>query len=84
MGFWIDLKKIALIEDQIRRVDFFNFEEIYDARVTDLPSTIIEVNLEGDNHKVIGRYKIPAQFKIFSKFIDDLILGVKKWDKIID
>ena len=78
----INKKQVALIEDFIRRIDFFSFDEVYDARVTDLPSIIIEINLNGEYHKVKGRYKIPEKFKLFTKFIDDLILGLESWDQI--
>ena len=78
----INKKKIALIEDYIRQSDFFSLDEIYDARVTDLPSIIIEVNLNGRYHKVKGRYRIPDNFKMFTKFIDNLLLGVDSWISI--
>ena len=78
----INKKEVALIEDFIRRIDFFSFDEVYDARVSDLPSIIIEVNLNGKYHKVKGRYKIPEKFKFFTKFIDDLLLGLDSWDHI--
>ena len=78
----INKKQVALIEDLIRRVDFFSFDEVYDAKVTDLPSIVIEVNLNGKYHKVKGRYRMPEKFKIFTKFIDDLLLGLESWDQI--
>ena len=78
---FINKKKVALIEDYIRRADFFSFEKEYDARVTDLPSVIIEVNYQNKNHKVKGRYRIPEKFKMFTKFIDNLLLEIDSWDK---
>ena len=78
---FINKKKVALIEDYIRRVDFFSFEKEYDARVTDLPSVIIEVNYQNKNHKVKGRYRIPEKFKMFTKFIDNILLEIDSWDK---
>ena len=75
-------KKVALIKDYIRRVDFFSFEKEYDARVTDLPSVIIEVNYQNKNHKVKGRYRVPEKFKMFTKFIDNLLLEINSWDKV--
>ncbi len=77
----INIKKVALIEDYIRKVDFFSFNELYDARVSDLPSVIIEVNLKGNNHKVRGRYNMPEKFKMLSKFIDNLVSEIEVWDK---
>ena len=51
----INKKKVAIIKDFIRRSDFFSFDELYDAKVSDLPSVIIEVNYNGDFHKVKAR-----------------------------
>ena len=78
----INQKKVALIEDYIKRIDFFSFDDVYDAKVTDLPSVIIEINLNGKHHKVKGRYKMPEKFKFFTKFIDDILLGVDSWIKV--
>lgn len=80
----INKKKVAHIEDYIRRLDFFSFDEVYDAKVTDLPSIIIEVNLNGKHHKVKGRYRMPEKFKLFTKLIDDILLGVDSWSKVIN
>ena len=84
IGFYnskINIKKVALIEDYIRKVDFFSFDELYDARVSDLPSVIIEVNFKGINHKVKGRYNMPEKFKMLSKFIDNLVSEIEFWEK---
>ena len=78
----INKKKIALIEDYIRRIDFFSLEEVYDARVSDLPSVIIEVNLHGKYHKVKGRYRVPEKFKLFTNFIDNILLEIDSWNKV--
>ncbi len=87
IGFYkstINKKKVALVEDYIRRIDFFSFDEVYDAKVTDLPSIIIEVNLQGQHHKVKGRYKMPEKFKIFTKFLDNMLLEIEDWNKVMN
>ena len=80
----INNKKVALIEDYIRRIDFFSFDDVYDATVTDLPSIIIEVNSQGKYHKVKGRYKMPEKFRLFSKFLDNLLLEIEDWNKVMN
>ena len=45
----INIKKIAFIKEKLKEVEFFNFDSVYDAGVSDLPSTIIEVNLDNKN-----------------------------------
>ena len=80
----INIKKLAYIKEKIKEVDFFSFDSIYDAGVSDLPSIIIEVNINNKKHRVKGRYKMPQQFKYFSNFIDEIFNEVDSWDKIID
>ena len=85
---YLDVKTIALIESKIREIDFFNLDSIYDARISDLPSVILEVNMDGKNHKVIDRYKGPEKLRSFEKYIDNIILKIengllgKDWGKI--
>ena len=90
-GFYIgklNIKNIALIQDKIREIDFFNLDSIYDARISDLPSVILEVNIDNKSHKVIDRYKGPKELRDFEKFIDNLILKMESgligsdWKKI--
>ena len=77
----INKKKVAIIKDFIRLSDFFSFDELYDARVSDLPSVIIEVNYNGDFHKVKARYRAPKKFKELVKFIDNFLLDIDSWNK---
>ncbi len=77
----INKKEVAIIQDFIRLSDFFSFDELYDARVSDLPSVIIEVNYNGNFHKVKARYKAPKKFKELVKFIDNFLLDIDGWNK---
>ena len=78
----ISIKKIAFIKEKLKEVEFFNFDSVYDAGVSDLPSTIIEVNLDNKKHRVKGRYRMPEKFKYFSKFIDEIINEIQSWEKL--
>ena len=73
----LNIKTLALIQDKIRQVDFFNLDSVYDARISDLPSVILEVNMDGKNHKVIDRYKGPKKLREFEKYIDNFILKLE-------
>jgi len=84
----INIKTIALIQDKIREIDFFELDSIYDARISDLPSVILEVNIDDKNHKVLDRYKGPVKLRDFEKFIDNIVLQMESgligsdWKKI--
>tara|TARA_B100000902_G_scaffold257724_1_gene243953 strand:- start:2266 stop:2772 length:507 start_codon:yes stop_codon:yes gene_type:complete len=73
----INIKIVALIQDKIREINFFNLDSIYDARISDLPSVILEVNMNEKKHKVIDRYKGPDELREFEKFIDNIILKIE-------
>ena len=73
----INIKTVALIQDKIREINFFNLDSIYDARISDLPSVILEVNMNEKKHKVIDRYKGPKELREFEKFIDNIILKIE-------
>lgn len=69
--------------DRASSIDFFDFQDKYDAQVTDIPSTIIRVNADGKDKKVLGRVKTPAAFKPFAAFADSLLAPVV-WTKVLE
>jgi len=73
----INVKTVALIQDKIREINFFDLDSIYDARISDLPSVILEVHMNEKSHKVIDRYKGPNKLREFEKFIDNMILKIE-------
>lgn len=62
-------------------IGFFDMEDRYDGQVTDLPSTIIRVNANGRDKKVVARYKIPPAFKPFAAFADSLLMPLA-WTQV--
>jgi hypothetical protein len=50
-------------------LNFFEFEDKYDAGVSDLPSTIIEVNINDSTKQVINRYMGPRELKSFEIWV---------------
>lgn len=62
--------KIREIKRRIEKSGFFNFEEEYDnPNITDLPSIITTVQLNGETHRVKSRYETPDEVRRFHKFI---------------
>lgn len=74
---FVTMEKLLI---RAKEIGFFGFENKYDGQVTDLPSTIIRVNADGQDKKVFGRYKTPPAFKPFAAFADSLIAPLK-WSK---
>ena len=62
-------------------IGFFDMEDRYDGQVTDLPSTIIRVNANGKDKKVVPRYKMPPAFKPFAAFADSLLMPLA-WTQV--
>ena len=58
------------ITNMIREIGFFNLEDKYDAQITDIPSCIISVNLDGKKKKILDRYDGPNSLRNLEKLID--------------
>ena len=48
--------------------------------MTDVPSVILEVNLDSKSYQVVDRFNGPKSLKEFQKFIDFIINSIMKWD----
>lgn len=68
---------MARLVERAQEIGFFNFKDVYDGQVTDLPSTIIRVNADGKDKTVKGRYQSPAAFKPFAAYADSLLSTVQ-------
>lgn len=58
------------ITNKIKDIDFFNLEDKYDKLVTDIPSCIISVHLDGKKKKILDRYNGPQGLRNLEKLID--------------
>lgn len=58
------------ITNKIKDIDFFNLEDKYDKLVTDIPSCIISVHLDGKKKKILDRYDGPQGLRNLEKLID--------------
>jgi len=62
-----------MMEDLLTKAEgygFFGMNDTYDAQVTDLPSTIIQVNSNGRMKKVVARVGTPPAFKSFAGYAE--------------
>jgi hypothetical protein len=63
-----ELKKV------VRESPFFSWDTLYDdPGITDLPSTIVEISLDGRRKKVVNRHKGPQEFKVFVARLEEIV-----------
>jgi hypothetical protein len=69
------------IRSQIVSVNYFDWNDSYDAKVTDVPTTYTEVHLNGQKKKIMNRFNGPAGLKQFERYLDG-VLNAQKWEKL--
>ena len=79
----ISEEDVRFIKSNIIEYDYFGLDSLYPTPITDFPSSITEVNLNGKRKKVINRRTPPANLKDFEKFLDSLLEG-KELQKVSD
>ena len=72
-------KLISDIKLELNNVNFLEFQNEYDAHVTDVPSVIVKVYLEGETHEVIDRFNGPLELKRIHNFIDNIVDSIQEW-----
>jgi len=70
----VPAESIKLIRAKADELGFRQMEDKYDAEVTDLPSTVLRLNLGGKPKQVLGRVGQPAAFKQLVTYIEELLL----------
>lgn len=80
MGMHTGTVSSEMMEDLLTKAErsgFFGLNDKYDAQVTDLPSTIIQVNSNGRSKKVVARVGTPLTFKNFAEYAEGQLLPLK-------
>jgi hypothetical protein len=75
-----DTASLQKLQDKIRSINYFSFQDKYDSPITDLPSVITEVHLDGQVKKIEDRHKGPKELDELYAEIDAL-LAEAKWTK---
>ena len=68
------------IKLKLYNVNFFELQQEYDSHITDVPSTILNINLDGRKHEVIDRFNGPVSLKDLHRLIDNHVDSVIKWN----
>jgi len=73
----VDPSTVLAIHAEAQKFDFFNLESKYDGPVTDLPSMIFQMSANAKTHKILARYKVPAELKAYGKYLDQVFDGIR-------
>lgn len=65
-----------VVFQKAEEVDFYDLDEVYDASVTDVPSSIIYLNNGMDNHQTTLRFDIPKKAQAFDKWLTEWVLAL--------
>ena len=80
-SFKLSQDELMEIEIAFQEVDFFQLKKIYDAQVSDLPTTYISYNKDVNRKKIMDYYGAPEKLRTLENNIETLVL-TKKMKKI--
>ena len=70
--------KIKQLVDEFYRIDYFSLKDEYTAGITDLPTTITSITIDGKTKKVVNYYGAPKKLDELENKIDE-ITNSKNW-----
>jgi len=76
-SFSISQDALMEIENAFHQVNFFQLKKIYDAEVSDLPTTYITYNKDGKRKKIMDYYGAPEELRSLENSIETLVLSKK-------
>lgn len=79
----LDVEEINSIKARATEYGYFELDSLYPTPITDFPSCITEVQINGKHKRVIDRRNPPDELKAFEKFLDSLLEG-KELKKVSD
>jgi hypothetical protein len=80
-SFSLGQDELLELQDAFRQVDFYQLKRIYDAQVSDLPTTYITYNKDGRRKQIMDYYGAPEGLRELENRIETLVLS-KKMRKI--
>ena len=75
----ISMNQMDSIKMLLNDIEFFSLKEEYLSPITDVPSVILEINIDGKSHKVVDRIEGPDELKQCYIFIDSIAESVSNW-----
>jgi hypothetical protein len=80
-SFSLSQEELMELEDAFLQVDFYQLRNIYERQVSDLPTTYITYNKDGNRKKIMDYYGAPEELRSLENNIETLVLS-KKMKKI--
>ena len=66
---------INKIKEKINAINLFSLNDKYDSNVTDFPSCILDVNMDGKTKSILDRVGGPKELKELETLIHELVLN---------
>jgi len=80
-SFSLSQDELTELANAFHEVDFYQLKKIYDGQVSDLPTTYITYNRDGNRKKIMDYYGAPEELRNLENGIETLVLS-KKMKKI--
>ena len=65
------------IKKKVAEADYFILQDAYDVPISDFPTCVTSVNLDGKDKSIMNKQNAPAALISFEKYIDSLIEGLE-------
>lgn len=80
-SFSLSYDELVELDNAFLQIDFYQLRNIYDAQVSDLPTTYITYNKDGNRKKIMDYYGAPEELRTLENRIQTLVFS-KKMRKI--
>jgi hypothetical protein len=76
-AFTFEEATLKQIYQMAEEIDYFDMQAVYDdPRISDLPSTISSISIDGKSHRIKARRGMPSELKEFHKALDEMLMDV--------
>ena len=76
---FISEQEVAAIKFLLDDIDFFSLQKEYISPMTDIPSVVTEIYIDGKRHKVTDRIEGPKSLKKCYQLIDSVTESIQDW-----
>jgi hypothetical protein len=71
----ISIEDVNNIKEKVNAINFFELKDKYDSNVTDFPSCILDINMDGKSKSILDRVGGPKELKELENLIHELVLN---------
>ena len=76
-SFSLSYDELVELDNAFLQIDFYQLRNIYDAQVSDLPTTYITYNKDGNRKKIMDYYGAPEELRTLENRIQTLVFSKK-------